>query len=622
MVADTQSSARSQASSDDVAESDATRRVARLISWAAANGFAMHPSIHIKASIAEPLAAGSQIDASRKRKRDEVESGSCIGYGFYCRSRHLDSDASSAAIKGVKADDELFALPQAMVLDPRAMVVPEDSPCRGQFVALPQANAAAAASAIVPSSLRADIDRRRELWQAICEQNLEGDVLALALLHEVSLKEASFWWPYSSMLPPDPKRAVDLTDAGISSASSALQASSFDSLPMYWTAEERSILLTGTNIGAELLRREQAWDACSPLDQLRTLCDRHLPRAAKVQDELGWLRQLRGRPRVKKDAFLWAKAVIESRSFPSWLVYGEAHRTDGTAYPILLPVIDFANHGPRAKIAWHACDTLSTTAGPMQTGRAVENGGSSARPGTSIRFTSGQAYASGSEIFHNYGCKGNDAFLLSYGFVLDDVALDSVSIKLGAEQWASIQTSGPAQHATYEITYDQPVNEQLLERFIAVATLRAREHDSDGTKGTPTMDSPGDVPLAILAEAHIDLCASLQRALAQREAGLAQMHRAAAAHDPNLATSEKYRMAESYSTLPIQILKRAIERTRLHFVYALQSRLTGSGLAGGVRTLGELLTSGACPTLAEVAFPEDGGWHNLRLDRQGSAEQA
>eukprot|EP00743_Colponemidia_sp_Colp-15_P009280 GILK01010140.1.p1 GENE.GILK01010140.1~~GILK01010140.1.p1 ORF type:complete len:858 (+),score=119.24 GILK01010140.1:37-2610(+) len=94
--------------------------------------------------------------------------------------------------------------------------------------------------------------------------------------------------------------------------------------------------------------------------------------------------------------FLWAHAVYWSRVLP----VGQ----DRT--PSLVPLCDILNHQYRAKISWFTGDTQ-------------------------YQFISGEKYNRGDEVFNNYGGKGNDQFLLGYGFTIPNNSEDSYYVHLG-----------------------------------------------------------------------------------------------------------------------------------------------------------------------------------------------
>lgn len=93
-----------------------------------------------------------------------------------------------------------------------------------------------------------------------------------------------------------------------------------------------------------------------------------------------------------RDEYLWAATVLSSRSFPSRLIGTSAR--DGNVVmegpvdpissdPILIPVMDMLNHRPNHPVTWF------TSA-------------------TEISFIVETAYPANTEIFNNYGAKGNE----------------------------------------------------------------------------------------------------------------------------------------------------------------------------------------------------------------------
>ena len=94
-----------------------------------------------------------------------------------------------------------------------------------------------------------------------------------------------------------------------------------------------------------------------------------------------------------RDDYLWAATVLSSRSFPSRLIGASAGdrkcvMEEGpvdpvSSDPILIPVMDMLNHRPNHPVTWF------TSA-------------------TEISFIVETAYPANTEIFNNYGAKGNE----------------------------------------------------------------------------------------------------------------------------------------------------------------------------------------------------------------------
>eukprot|EP01029_Cantina_marsupialis_P002101 TRINITY_DN1191_c0_g1_i1.p1 TRINITY_DN1191_c0_g1~~TRINITY_DN1191_c0_g1_i1.p1 ORF type:complete len:717 (+),score=170.75 TRINITY_DN1191_c0_g1_i1:39-2189(+) len=114
--------------------------------------------------------------------------------------------------------------------------------------------------------------------------------------------------------------------------------------------------------------------------------------------------------------FIWAHSAFASRGFPYSLgpsvedlpkcIEGTVSLDDHKGTGCMLPMLDVSNHKYRAKISWIKRD-----------GR--------------LRFVAGEAVEKGEQIYNNYGPKGNEEFLVSYGFCLDPNPQDSVCIVLG-----------------------------------------------------------------------------------------------------------------------------------------------------------------------------------------------
>jgi hypothetical protein len=92
-------------------------------------------------------------------------------------------------------------------------------------------------------------------------------------------------------------------------------------------------------------------------------------------------------------------------------------------FPVLFPVVDIPNHLPDAKMNW------------------------SYDPGL-FSIALAQPVGSGSEIYNNYGPKGNDELLLGYGFCLPHNPFDKVLLTL-KEPALALQKEVRAVHAGY-----------------------------------------------------------------------------------------------------------------------------------------------------------------------------
>ncbi|GAB7363780.1 hypothetical protein MBLNU230_g4348t1 [Neophaeotheca triangularis] len=128
------------------------------------------------------------------------------------------------------------------------------------------------------------------------------------------------------------------------------------------------------------------------------------------------------------DLFRWAVTMFTSRSFSSralrpdskyWAAYktGNAGRreavlldfshvpADDLDFPVLFPVLDVPNHRNNAHVDW------------------------SFDPGR-FSLSTNQSLEPGNEVYNNYGAKGNDEFLLGYGFCIPDNRNDRILLTL------------------------------------------------------------------------------------------------------------------------------------------------------------------------------------------------
>lgn len=157
-------------------------------------------------------------------------------------------------------------------------------------------------------------------------------------------------------------------------------------LPIVWSDQELA-LLKGTNLGAAVPGRramvEKEWkEAMAVLGQ-----EVREPAWTELETPGAWNSFL---------AFVYATSIFLSRLFPGWLV------DKSYTSPILLPVADFLNHRPGAKVEWGVQDNVYT-------------------------YTCLDDLAEGDEVYQNYGQKGNEELLMGYGFALEDNAAADVA---------------------------------------------------------------------------------------------------------------------------------------------------------------------------------------------------
>jgi hypothetical protein len=152
-------------------------------------------------------------------------------------------------------------------------------------------------------------------------------------------------------------------------------------LPVCWTREEIKDLLGNSPLEHATLTRLEWMDAV--LEELK----KH-----KIE--------------ISRSDFLWAYSAINSRVFPKKNTSTNTQKNWLTVSDMcLFPVLDLLNHKRGQKITWNM----------------DEKG---------VSFVAGEDIKRGSEVFNNYGSKGNENFLLHYGFVLEENDEDYVKLNL------------------------------------------------------------------------------------------------------------------------------------------------------------------------------------------------
>lgn len=106
--------------------------------------------------------------------------------------------------------------------------------------------------------------------------------------------------------------------------------------------------------------------------------------------------------------FLWASIILKSRSFPAYLIADAVDWDVKRHDTMLLPVIDLLNHLPSAHVEW----------------------GLERKESKSYFVFKSDDVKSGSQLFNNYGMKGNEELLLAYGFCLEDNSSDVSALKI------------------------------------------------------------------------------------------------------------------------------------------------------------------------------------------------
>lgn len=215
------------------------------------------------------------------------------------------------------------------------------------------------------------------------------DILqAFYLMEQYILGAQSFWSPYLRSLP-------SLADVD----------------ELQYEAEEDLVWIRGTNLEAAIVARTRKW--FSQFEEANTFLR-----------DLGWDSSRSGK--YTYELFRWASTIFGSRSFTSTVLHDtppadKARPSFGRGDPkhqlltklfserfaVLLPLLDILNHKPLALVEWQARVDF--------VGLQVD-----------------EDYASGQEVFNNYGPRDNEGLLLSYGFVLEDNPFEHVLISINA----------------------------------------------------------------------------------------------------------------------------------------------------------------------------------------------
>lgn len=241
----------------------------------------------------------------------------------------------------------------------------------------------------------------KELYEKSTNIN---SVVKIFLCTERALVDRSFFKPYIELLPT-------LQEVGS---------------PYTWSPEDKA-MLKGTNLGNSLSENlsqlvEEWWQCISllpkevekegllslPQDHFLNMkfyyeykfyTDKDIYEYFKATDIGNW---------TSFGNYLWSSLILKSRSFPYYLFKESIDAEIKQDEAMLLPLIDLLNHSTSAKVNWSTSNT---------------NGGAF------FNFQSESA-ESGTELFNNYGMKGNEELLLAYGFCLQDNVADSAALKI------------------------------------------------------------------------------------------------------------------------------------------------------------------------------------------------
>ena len=213
--------------------------------------------------------------------------------------------------------------------------------------------------------------------------------------------------------------------------------------PLWWSAEAVAARLAGTNLAAAVAHRAR-W--------LRRIFDAVVAplTAARPADFPAATFSFR--------SWMWAHSCFSSRGFPARLAEppsasGDAGTdesasrvvqvdgvggaagddanplasSDGSPVGCMLPVLDILNHSPVARVEWQ-------------------------RGADAVAFISREEIGAGTEIFNNYGPKGNEELLLAFGFVVHENAADSVALALAVDWTRELEVSVDCSRALAHVT--------------------------------------------------------------------------------------------------------------------------------------------------------------------------
>ena len=184
--------------------------------------------------------------------------------------------------------------------------------------------------------------------------------------------------------------------------------------------EESMAPLEGTNLGVAAKEKRELLDSqCAAI--LPSLGERGM---------LGSGSQLCDVSSVR-----WGRSMYSSRCFPATLKHGNEEAAESTRYEdhvpgVLVPGLDFLNHRQGKQLKWESnSESVLWTA-------------------------SSEGVACEAELFYNYGNKGNEELMMSYGFALDDNQYDTYPLKLVVCEGEQKRALGPF-HIKREETEDE-----------------------------------------------------------------------------------------------------------------------------------------------------------------------
>lgn len=240
-------------------------------------------------------------------------------------------------------------------------------------------------------------------------------------------------------------------------------------IPTAWNSSELQ-WLKGSNIYSHVATRIQQWD--QEWEDLN-----------EYVEDFDWTS-------FTLEKYHWACAIFMSRSFPARVVYqDEKYGSEELNLSMLLPMVDSLNHTHQTAVFWDATKD-------------------------SFTYSLGYAVSEGSEIFNNYGPKGNEELLMGYGFCTNNYAFDLVTVKLVLPPLDHIMETLlklgiETENGTFSahLSLSSPLNTKLLLLFTAL---------SKASESIPSQSS------AFTRSEKLKGISALQRALNQKLNSLEQ----------------------------------------------------------------------------------------------------
>ena len=290
--------------------------------------------------------------------------------------------------------------------------------------------------------------------------------------------------------------------------------------PLWWPHELRKKLLGGTNLLAAVNDREARLRAAYDTVLVPRFMRARVPFCSGIDSDdvtsaFSW------------EAFLWAHSMVASRAFPPDLV--PATHYSGAAQPcnvpgdmsrcsnnndgdirgcsvaadddestsvgpvgVLLPVLDGLNHGAQTPIEWVRDERGITFALPRN--QPGGSGGNEAAPVVAI--------SRGAPVLNNYGAKGDEELLGSYGFVLgrslsSPNPFDTVAVRMSFSPHADAEAHSKTPAAPNSLLAAL----HLPQRHFLRRPMRAKS----ATVAIPDLDvcADGTVPAELMAALRI-----------------------------------------------------------------------------------------------------------------------